>query len=112
MTAKTRKGRNPYTGEVVAVPVRKKVKRAKRAKRAKVAKKAVRKAKRRVRLKQAPHALGGRELINIRIAGVEREALELKAQELNISFSEVIRQGLQAHYELPEVPLRKEKVIS
>jgi hypothetical protein len=109
MTAKTRKGRNPYTGEVVAVPVRKKVKRAKRAK---VAKKAVRKAKRRVRLKQAPHALGGRELINIRIAGVEREALELKAQELNISFSEVIRQGLQAHYELPEVPLRKEKVIS
>jgi hypothetical protein len=50
--------------------------------------------------------------VAVKIAKVEREALERKAQELNISFSEVIRQGLQAHYELPEVPLRKEKVIS
>ena len=96
-TTKTRKGRNPVTGAVVARPVR-----------AKKAKKAVKRVKR----KPMRRAKVPRDLIALRIAQAEREVLELKAQELNLSFSEVIRQGLREHYQLPEVPMRKEKVLS
>jgi hypothetical protein len=99
---RTRKGRNPYTGKTVRVPVK-----AKRAKRAKLAKKAVKAIKPKRRAKEP------RDLIALRIARVEREVLELRASELNLSFSEVIRQGLREHYQLPEVPMeRKEKVLS
>lgn len=98
MTAKrkTRKGRNPLTGETVAIPV--KAKRAKRAKRAKV--------------KSFRRAVEPRPKIALRISELERELLEQKARELNLSFSEVIREGLREHYSLPEPEFRKEKVIS
>ena len=99
-TTKTRKGRNPITGEVVARPIK-----------AKKAKKAV-KARKKHKVKPKRRALTPRPPIALRIADVEREVLERKAQELNISFSEVIRQGLREHYQLPEVPMRKEKVLS
>jgi hypothetical protein len=95
---RTRKGRNPVTGATVRVPVK--------ARKAIKAKKAVKRVPKR-------RAKEPRDLIALRIARVEREVLELRATELNISFSEVIRQGLREHYRLPEVPMeRKEKVLS
>lgn len=98
--ARTRKGRNPVTGKTVSVPI--KARKAK-PKPPKVAK----------RIKPKRRAKEPRDLIALRIARVEREVLELKAKELNLSFSEVIREGLREHYQLPEVPMeRKEKVLS
>lgn len=95
--ARTRKGRNPVTGKTVSVPIKA------RKKPPKVAK----------RIKPKRRAKEPRDLIALRIARVEREVLELKAKELNLSFSEVIREGLREHYQLPEVPMeRKEKVLS
>jgi hypothetical protein len=97
--ARTRKGRNPVTGKTVSVPIK--------ARKPVKAKKAVKRIKPKRRAKEP------RDLIALRIARVEREVLELRASELNLSFSEVIRQGLREHYQLPEVPMeRKEKVLS
>ena len=99
MATKSRKGRNPLTGEVA-------IKRKKPAKRAKVAKRA-RPRRKTVRIRSAIP----RDVVGIRLTPEQIEALDLKARELDISFSEVIRQGLAERYNLPETPLRKEKVL-
>lgn len=106
MTAKrkTRKGRNPFTGETVDLP--------KRAKKAVKANKAVKAKRRKHTVKAKRRATEPRDLIALRISVLEREGLEQKARELNLSFSEVIREGLREHYSLPEPEFRKEKVIS
>ena len=108
MTAKrkTRKGRNPFTGETVDLP-----KVAKKASK-RPAKKAVKAKRRKHTVKAKRRAIEPRDLIALRISVLEREGLEQKARELNLSFSEVIREGLREHYSLPEPEFRKEKVIS
>lgn len=79
-----------------------------------VAKKPAKKVKRRAKpkVKSFRRAVEPRPKIALRISELERELLEQKAKELNISFSEVIREGLREHYSLPETEFRKEKVIS
>ncbi len=112
MTAKrkTRKGRNPFTGETVELPVV--ANRPAKKSRKKVAKKAVKAKRRKHTVKAKRRATEPRDLIALRISVLEREGLEQKARELNLSFSEVIREGLREHYSLPEPEFRKEKVIS